>query len=86
MRLVRWTFVAVALALILGSDQDSSRAFRRPSPTIVAQSELDGTWKILSVHRDGQADPVQVGAYMTFANGEVKFWPKVPQFNFNELG
>jgi hypothetical protein len=83
MRLVRWTLVAVALAVILGSDQESSRAFRRPSPTIVAQSELDGTWKILSVHRDGQADPVQVGAYLTFANGEVKFWPNVREFDFS---
>jgi hypothetical protein len=83
MRLVRWTLVAVALAVILGSDQESSRAFRRPSPTIVAQSELDGTWKILSVHRDGQADPVQVGAYLTLANGEVKFWPNVREFDFS---
>jgi len=82
MRLVRWTLVAVALALIFGCDQDSSRALRRPSPTIVAQSELDGTWKILSVHRDGQADPVQVGAYLTFANGEVNFWPNVRKFDF----
>ena len=84
MRLVRWTVVAVALAFILGSDQDSSRAFHRPPPTIVTQSELDGTWKILSVRRNGQADPVQVGAFLIFDNGEVKFWPKVPQFNLSD--
>ena len=84
MRLVRWTLVGIALALISGSDQDTSRAFHRLSPTIVAQSELDGTWKILSVHRDGEADPVRVGAHLTFANGEVKFWPNVWQFNFND--
>jgi hypothetical protein len=92
MRLVLSIFVAVALALILGSDQDSNRGFRRPlatvmppSPTVDGQSELDGLWRIVSVQRDGLADPVQVGAFLTFANGEVKFWPQVPQLNFSDL-
>jgi hypothetical protein len=50
---------------------------------MVAQSNLDGTWEILSVHRDGEADPVQVGALLTFANGEVTFQPNIRQVNAN---
>jgi hypothetical protein len=83
MRLIQLILVGVTLALIRGSDQESSRAFRRPSPPIVAQSELDGIWRILSVHWDGQPDPVQVGAYLTFDNGEVKFMPNVREFAFS---
>ena len=52
---------------------------------MVAQSDLDGTWEIISVHRDGEADPVQVGALLTFANGEVRFQPKIRQNNFNYI-
>jgi hypothetical protein len=52
---------------------------------MVAQSDLDGTWEIISVHRDGEADPVQVGALLTFANGEVRFQPKSRQINFNYI-
>jgi hypothetical protein len=50
---------------------------------MVAQSNLDGTWEIISVHRDGEADPVQVGALLTFANGEVTFQPNIRQVNAN---
>jgi hypothetical protein len=85
MRLIRWTVVAVAVAILGVIDQDTSRAFRWRPPTMVPHSELDGAWEILSVHRDGEADPVQIGAYLTFANGEVKFQPNVRQFNFNDI-
>lgn len=78
MQLIRWTIAGIALALIVGSYQAS----RHQIPT-TAIPELDGTWEIISVHRDGEADPVQVGALLTFANGEVKFQPKNRQVNLN---
>jgi len=78
MRFIRWTIAGIALAFICGSDQTSHRHL----PT-TAIPQLDGTWEILSVHRDGEADPVQVGALLTFANGEVKFQPKIRQVNVN---
>jgi hypothetical protein len=77
MPLIRWTALGVALALLGGSDQDTSR--HREPPTLVPHSDLDGTWEILSVQRNAEADPVQVGAHLTFANGEVKFQPNVRQ-------
>jgi hypothetical protein len=52
---------------------------------MVAQSNLDGTWEILSVHRDGEVDPVQVGSLLTFTNGEVRFQPKIRQINFDGI-
>ncbi len=78
MQLLRWTIAGIALAFLCGSDQAS----RHQIPT-TAIPELDGTWEIISVHRDGNADPVQVGALLTFANGEVKFQPKNRQVNVN---
>ena len=78
MRLIRWTVLGVALALLGWCDQDMTS--QRQSPTMVPHSELDGTWEILSVQRDGELDPVQIGAALTFAKGEVTFQPNVPQF------
>lgn len=79
MQLLRWTIAGIALALIVGSYQAS----RRQTPTTAIPAELDGTWEIVSVHRDGEIDPVQVGALLTFANGEVKFQPNIWQVNPN---
>ena len=81
MRFIYWPVFGVACALLVGCDEEKN-AYREP-PTMVAQSNLDGTWEILSVHRDGEADPVQVGALLTFANGEVRFQPKIRQVNAN---
>jgi len=78
MRLIRWTIAGIALALIDGSDQAS-----RHQIPMTAIPQLDGTWEILSVHRDGEADPVQVGALLTFANGKVTFQPNIRQVNAN---
>ena len=78
MRLIRWTIAGIALALIVGSDQAS-----RHQTQTTAIPQLDGTWEIISVHRDGKADPVQVGALLAFANGEVKFQPNIRQVNLN---
>jgi hypothetical protein len=81
MQLLRWTIAGIALALIGGCDEASHRQI----PTTTAIPQLDGTWEIISVHRDGEADPVQVGALLTFANGEVRFQPKIRQNNFNYI-
>ncbi len=78
MQLIRWTIAGIALALIVGSYQAS-----RHEVSTTAISELDGTWEILSVDRDGEADPIQVGARLTFTNGEVKFQPNIQQVNPN---
>jgi hypothetical protein len=78
MQLIRWTIAGVALSLIGGCDL----ANRHQIPT-TAIPQLDGTWEVISVHRDGKADPVQIGALLTFADGEVKFQPKIPQVNLN---
>lgn len=79
MRFIRWTIAGIALAFLCGSDQASHRYI----PTTTAIPQLDGTWEIISVHRDGEADPVQVGALLTFANGEVTFQPNIRQVNAN---
>ena len=76
MQAIRWTIVGIALALLGGSDLTNRREIRTP---LIPQTELDGTWEIISVHRDGEADPLQVDAKLTFANGQVKFQPKVRQ-------
>ena len=81
MRLIRWTVLGIGLALLGGCNQDKTSY--RQSLTMVPHWELDGTWEILSVHRDGEPDPVQIGATLTFTNGEVKFQPNVPQFDFS---
>ena len=78
MQLIRWTIAGIVLALIVGSYQAS----RHQIPT-TAIPQLDGTWEVISVHRDGKADPVQVGARLTFANGEVTFQPNIWQVNLN---
>ncbi len=79
MQHIRWVALGLALVLLAARDQDSSGAFHgRPI-------EIEGTWEIVAVYRDGQADPSQVGAQLTFANGEVQFQPKVRQFNPNLL-
>jgi hypothetical protein len=82
MSFVRWAVTGVALALLAGSSGDTdSNIFRRPSEP----ATLDGTWVIVSVRRDGQADPTQVGARLTFANGKIGFRPKVRQINLNDI-
>jgi hypothetical protein len=40
---------------------------------------LDGSWVVTSVKRDGESDPLQVGARLTFLGNRVTFQPKVVQ-------
>jgi len=39
----------------------------------------EGTWEIILVVREGDADPTQKGAKMVFTGNEVKFQPTVAQ-------
>ena len=39
---------------------------------------LEGVWQVASVRQDGEPDPTQVGARLTFAGGEVRFQPAPP--------
>jgi len=82
MRLIRLTVLGLTLALIGGSIQNPTPS--RYSLMTVPHSELDGTWEVLSVHRDGELDPFQVGAKLTFTNGEVKLQPTAPQLDFSD--
>lgn len=74
---IRWAALGLAVALLAARDQDSTRIFRG-NP---AASAIEGTWEIVSVHRDGEADPVQVGAHLIFDNAQVTFQPNARQFN-----
>ena len=50
-------------------------------PTDGRETErLQGSWEVISVQRDGDQDPMQVGAQMTFTGNEVTFQPKAAQF------
>ena len=40
---------------------------------------LEGTWEVTSVQRDGEPDPLQVGAQVAFTVNAVAFQPKVVQ-------
>jgi len=40
---------------------------------------LAGAWEVTSVQRDGEPDPLQVGARLTFTGNEVKFQPNAAE-------
>jgi hypothetical protein len=83
MRLMRWTVLGLSF-IFLGCGVQNTTS-QQQSPTMVPRTELDGTWEILSVYRDGEFDPVQVGAKLIFANGEVKFEPNERQINLSDF-
>ena len=66
--------LGVAVALLIGC-----RSSNQPAPGGEAES-LEGSWEVASVQRDGEPDPLQVGARMSFTSNEVKFQPKAVQF------
>jgi hypothetical protein len=74
----RWAAHVLAAALLA-----VHWAGRQPAtpPAPESTGPLEGTWVIESVERDGQSDPAQVGAAMTFADGSLTFLPKVVQFS-----
>ena len=71
---IRLAVLGVAVALLIGC-----RSSNQPADGGEAIS-LEGSWEVTSVQRDGEPDPFQVGAQMTFTGNEVKFLPKTVQF------
>jgi hypothetical protein len=70
-RLVLFSLGLAAATLAAGA---TGEAYTRPD-----RDRVQGTWEVLSVHRDGVADPAQVGALVTFAGDQVTFTPRVVQ-------
>ena len=69
---IRWVILGVSLILLAGRGSDY--------PTVGGQAErLDGAWTVTSVQREGDLDPLQVGAQVTFTGNQVQFQPKVVQ-------
>ena len=71
----RLSVLGVAVALLIGCRSSTPPADGR------AAEFLEGRWEVTAVERDGKPDPLQIGAEMTFTGTEVKFQPKVVQFN-----
>jgi hypothetical protein len=71
---IRVAVLGVAVALLVGSGGSN-----QPADGGGAES-LRGSWEVASVQRDGEPDPLQVGAQLTFTGNEVKFRPKAVQF------
>ena len=46
---------------------------------------LQGRWEIVSVSRDGEMDPAQVGATLAFAGDTVAFEPRHFYIGWNDL-
>ena len=72
---IRWA--AHLLAVTLLAAPWGARHLAAPK----AAGPLEGTWFIVSVPRDGEPDPAQIGGSMTFAGGAVTFRPAVVQFS-----
>ena len=71
---IRLAVLGVAVALLVGC-----RGSRQPADGGEAEC-LEGSWEVASVQRDGEPDPLQVGARMSFTSNKVKFQPKAVQF------
>ena len=70
----RLTIAWVAVGLLIGCISGN-----QPADGMEGES-LEGTWEVASIQRDGEPDPLQVGAQITFTSNEVKFQPKAVQF------
>jgi hypothetical protein len=69
---IRWAILGAAVALLAGRSGDRLTADGQAGP-------LEGLWVVISVQREGEFDPLQVGAQMTFTGNQVTFQPKVVQ-------
>jgi hypothetical protein len=66
-RLAMFGLVAVLVAGTWRSDQ----------PLVPQEAgELDGAWEIASVHRDGAADELLIGAFLAVGGNRVTYRPK----------
>ena len=71
---IRLAVLGAAVALLIGCRGSNQ-------PTEGTQAEfLQGIWEVTSVQRDGEPDPLQIGAQLHFTGDEVRFQPKVVQF------
>jgi hypothetical protein len=70
---IRWAALLLVAALLAGKGGGDRSALNSD------WKSLQGTWTIQSVQRDGEPDPLQVGAHMTFAGDEVTFQQQVVQ-------
>ena len=68
MRRTHWLGCGIAVILLVGSGTRLSQ-----------QNLLEGSWRIASVERGGETDPVQIGARLTFVGKAVRFLPNAPQ-------
>jgi len=68
----RSAVLGVVVALLVGC--------RSSTPDGGEAESLQGSWEVTSVQRDGEPDPLQVGAQLTFTGNEVAFQPKAVQF------
>jgi hypothetical protein len=69
---IRWAILGVAMTLLAGCSSVRVTADRQAEP-------LEGFWVVTAVQRDGESDPLQVGAQVTFTGNQVTFQPKVVQ-------
>ena len=73
MSAIRLAILGVAVALLAGCRSSNQ-------PAAGGQAErLEGSWEVTSVQRDGEPDPLQIGAQMVFTVNEVAFQPKAVQ-------
>jgi len=70
---IRWAIVGVAMALQAGCGSNNQPAEGG------GVDRLEGSWEVTMVQRDGEADPLQLGAQMTFTGNAVTFQPKAMQ-------
>jgi hypothetical protein len=70
----RLAVLGVAVALLIGCRGSNQPAEGRQADF------LQGIWEVTSVQRDGEPDPLQIGAQLHFTGDEVRFQPKVVQF------
>jgi hypothetical protein len=63
----RWAVLGLILPLLGGCSRDDRGAGEAEG------SPLQGTWEIVSVQRNGKADPSTIGAHLIFTGDRVQF-------------
>jgi hypothetical protein len=80
----RLTLLGLAGVLLVGAGKgrsnDPRTAAGRGPEAGATKIDLQGTWAITSVTRDGAADPAQLGELVTFEGDKIIFQPAIPQF------
>lgn len=82
----RSRFALLALVALFGAETRSGRpaaprSEAKQTPTVSKEAkQLQGTWTITAVTRNGAADPAQLGERLIFTGNKVVFKPAVVQF------